>query len=380
MSLAPARGVSVSEVVGLVGGRLVPAAAAAGASGAAEVTLNRLREPAAVLAGDAAAGDVVVMPGSVLDQLGDASAAGATWPGLLVVPERSAPVDALPCAVLVVADARLAFAQLSALFYRTPVPPPGQHASAVVAPDASVAPDAALAAGVVVGAGAVIGAGCAIGPNSVVGAGARLGEHCRLHANVTLYPGVSLGHRVELHAGCVVGGDGFGYAAGPVGAVKIHHGGSVVIADDVEVGANTCIDRGTLGDTRIGARTKVDGMCMIAHNVQIGNDCLIAGQTGIAGSTTIGDGVIIGGAASITDHVTVGTGARIGGRAAVTKNVPAGEAWTGNPAKPHRQYARDLYLRGRLEQIWQHFRPLAGDAGEDASADAGPLEEARGEG
>lgn len=207
-----------------------------------------------------------------------------------------------------------------------------------------------------IGAGAVIGAGSRVGPGCVLGEGVTLGPDCVLHANVTLYPGTALGARVIVHSGAVLGADGFGYAFGPQGAVKIHHLGGVVIEDDVEVGANTCIDRGTLLDTRVGARTKIDNLCQIGHNVQIGPDCVIAGGSAIGGSTVLERGVLLGGAVAVTDHVRLGAGARVGGRSSVTKSVPAGETWAGYPAKPQRKWVRELYLIGKLEAIWASVR------------------------
>ncbi len=342
----PAR--SVADLVEATGGRLLDGS---GKVPATEARLRHLRDPLEALASGASAEDVVVVPRALPAGLNLPG-----WPGLLVLAEADAPTEALPCPVLVVRDTRLAFARLSALFYRAAAPRPGIHPTAVVEPGAEVAEDAAIEAGAIVGAGAVVGGGCVVGKHCVVGAGATLGPSCRLHANVTLYPGVRLGARVELHSGCVIGADGFGYAAGPRGAEKVHHGGTVVIDDDVEIGANTTVDRATLGATRIGARTKIDNLCTVAHNVVIGTDCLIAGKVGIAGSSRIGDRVIIGGGAGITDHVTVNDDARIGGLAGVSKDVPKGEAWSGTPAKPLKQVVRDLYLRGRLEEIWRHVR------------------------
>ena len=297
-------------------------------------------------------------PGSVVvaeTAAGAAALEGASV-GLVVVPEELETTSPHP--LLRVADARLALATLSALFDARPRPTPGVSPGAHVHPDAVLGRDVSVAAGVVVGAGARLGDGCALQPGCVVGAGAVLGESCVLHANVTLYDGVFLGARVVLHSGVVVGADGFGYARGPRGAVKIHHLGTVEIGDDVEIGANTCVDRGTLHKTVIGPRTKIDNLCQIGHNVRIGADCLVAGTVGIAGSTTLGDGVVVGGNAAFADHLTIGDGARIAARAGVTKNVPAGETWAGFPAQPYRVWVRGLYLLGRLETIWARVKIL----------------------
>lgn len=297
-------------------------------------------------------------PGSVV-VVADAAAlerALARAPAAVVVPvELDAPPDA-PCAIVTVADARLAFAHLSALFDDRPVPPPGVHPTAVVASDVSLGPDVSIGPLAVVEDGAQVGAGSIIGPHCTIGAGARLGRACRLHAGVILYDGVHLGDRVRLHSGCVIGADGFGYASGPSGAVKIHHLAGVVVEDDVEIGAGTAVDRGTVDPTRIGARTKIDNQCQIGHNARIGRDCLIAGVAGIGGSVTLEDGVVLGGYVGVADHVTIHAGARVGGRSGVTKDIPPGETWAGFPAQPYRRWVRGLYLLGRLEHMWRAVR------------------------
>lgn len=274
-------------------------------------------------------------------------------PALVVLPRALGPTP-LPYPVVRVEEARLALARLTARFDRRPRPDAGVHPGAHVHPTARLGKGVRVAAGAVVGAGATLGEGTIVGPGCVVGDGARLGAGCRLHANVTLYDGVTLGDRVEVHSGAVIGADGFGYAPTRAGAIKIRHLGTVVIGNDVEIGANTAIDRATLGATRIGDRTKIDNLCQVAHNVVIGSDCLLAGLCGIAGSAVLGDGVVLGGGTLVSDHVTIGDGARLAGRSGVTKDVPPGETWAGFPAQPYRQFARRNYLLSRLERIWQH--------------------------
>jgi UDP-3-O-[3-hydroxymyristoyl] glucosamine N-acyltransferase len=260
-------------------------------------------------------------------------------------------------AVWRVADPRLALARLSTrLDARPPVAPPGVHATAVLDPSATLGRAVAIGPGAVVAAGARLGDGVVVGPGAVVGAGAVVGPGSVLGERVVVGDGVRLGARCRIQAGAVLGSDGFGYAAGPRGAERIRHLGTVVLGDDVEIGANACVDRATLGATTIGDRTKVDNLVQIAHNVRIGHDVLIAGQTGIAGSTTIGDRVIVGGAAGVADHLHVGDDARIAGGAGVTKSVPPGEAWGGYPAQPVKRWARERYLIGRLEAIWAAVR------------------------
>jgi UDP-3-O-[3-hydroxymyristoyl] glucosamine N-acyltransferase len=263
-----------------------------------------------------------------------------------------------------VADPRLALARLTALFDRRPLPPPGVHPSATVAGDAVLGSDVRIGAGAVVGAAARIGRGTIVGEGAIVGPEAVIGEECRLHAGAKVLDGVHLGRRVIVHGGAVLGADGFGYVASPSGAVKLHHLGGVRVSDDVEIGANTCVDRGTLGDTVIGARTKIDNLCQVAHNVVIGSDCMIAAQSGIAGSTRVGDRVIMAGSVGVADHLVIGDGAVLGPRAAVLKSVPAGETWLGYPAQPYRRFTRQSYLIGRLERIWRFVKANEGKPGE----------------
>lgn len=325
-------------------------AAPAGADATAVVVLTGA--PAAqraLLAGPASAAAVVVLQAATAATIVDTEASAAA----IARPDQ---------AIISVSDTRLALATLSALFdVRPALFPQGIHPTAVLGTGVDVAADVSVGPYSVVGEGTVIGPGARIGPHVSVGPSCFIAAGCTLHAGVRLYDGVVLGARVELHSGCVLGADGFGYASGAAGAVKIHQLGNVVIAEDVEIGANTCIDRGTLGATSIGPRSKIDNHCQVGHNVTIGSDCVIAGMTGIAGSTRLGDRVTLGGYVAVADHLSLGDDVRVAGRSGVTKDVPAGETWAGFPAQPYRSWVRSLYLAGRLERIWQAFRADAGD-------------------
>ncbi len=260
--------------------------------------------------------------------------------------------------LIVVKDTRLALAQLSALFKPPVYVAEGIHPSASIHETAELAEDVHIAENVVIAAGVRVGKGTRVGANSVLAENVTVGENCTLYSNVSVYADARLANRVTLHAGVIIGSDGFGYAMSQKGAAKIYHLGNVVLEDDVEVGANTCIDRATLGETRIGARSKIDNLCQIGHNTIVGSDCLIAGTVAIAGSTTLGRGVILGGGAGVVDHVHLYDGVKVGARALVTKDIPAGQTWTGYPAEPYKKYVRKHYLLNQLERIWQSVKPL----------------------
>ncbi|MFN3352058.1 MAG: UDP-3-O-(3-hydroxymyristoyl)glucosamine N-acyltransferase [Brevundimonas sp.] len=194
--------------------------------------------------------------------------------------------------------------------------------------------------GVVLGRGVRIGRGTRIGANSVIGPGVQIGRDCSIGSHVTL--GFALvGDGVRILSGARIGEAGFGAAASPRGPIDVPQLGRVILQDHVTVGANTCIDRGAFDDTVIGEGTKIDNLVMIAHNCRIGRFCLLAGHAGLAGSVTVGDGVMFGGRAGVGDHITIGDGARIAAGAGVLADVPAGETWSGYPAKPIRQSLRE---------------------------------------
>lgn len=282
----------------------------------------------------------------------------------VLVHEEAAPDDRLPPRIRH-PDPRLAMALASALLDSEPRPAAGIDPSARVHPGATLADGVHVGPGAVIEQGARLAEGVIVGPGAVVGGACEIGAESRLFARAVLYPRVRLGRRVRVHAGAVLGGDGFGYAPAPTGAQKIHHLGAVEVGDDVEIGANACIDRGTVDDTVVGDGSKIDNLCQIGHNVRIGRHCLIAGTAAIGGSSVVEDGVRIGGGAAITDHVRIGAGARIAGRSGVSKDVPAGEAWGGTPAAPMRAWVRERYLIARLERIWAFVRDerSKGDAG-----------------
>ncbi len=287
----------------------------------------------------------------------------ATHAGALVVP-RGLAVARKDIALLRSDDANRAFECVLAAFERLPRrPTPGVHASAIVSPSASIAPSAAIGAHCVIGDDARIGAGAALHAHVVVSHGASVGAASELFDHVVLYDGVQVGARCTIHAGAVLGSDGFGFdpvlgAQGLERWSKVAHGGSVIVEDEVEIGANCAIDRGRFGATRIGRGSKLDNLVHVGHNVQIGEHVLLIAQVGVAGSTTIGRGAVLAGQTGVAPQLEIGAGARIGGGSAVFENVPAGEDWMGIWAQPKGRFLRQLAQLRRLGELEQRVKQL----------------------
>ncbi len=257
-----------------------------------------------------------------------------------------------------VLNGRLAFARLLALFAPPASPAPGIHPTALLGGEVELGGAVHAGPYVVLGNRVRVGARTVLLAGTVVGDDAVIGEDCTIHPHVTVGARCELGNRVILHPGVVVGSDGFGYAPGEEGPEKIPHLGRVVIEDDVEVGANTTIDRATLGETRVGRYTKIDNLVQIAHNVRIGRGALIAAQVGIAGSVTLGDGAVLAGQVGVKDHVRIGEGVTVLGQAGVTKDVPAGQMVSGTPAAPHREALLVNALLRRLPELFRTVEAL----------------------
>src|SRR5215207_8919240 len=311
----------------------------------------------AALVGGSASGDAgaVVRRVAFVEDEKLFGAARACRASCVIAPEGAAgKLEGFGGAVIEAARPKLAFALAAGVLH------PLRRLTEYVHPTAAVADDAHLAEGVYVGAGAVVGGGVRLGagtqvhPNCVIGRGATVGRDCVLRPNVVLYEGVTLGDRVVLHAGVVVGADGFGYVRDPAGVYhKFPQVGSVVIEDDVEVGAHSCIDRGALGTTRVGRGTKIDNLVQVGHNVEIGERVVIAAQTGISGSTVIESDAVIGGQVGFGDHARVLSGAVIGSQAGVRPGV-----WWGTPVQPLEEYKRLNALWGRLPRMREELQEL----------------------
>jgi UDP-3-O-[3-hydroxymyristoyl] glucosamine N-acyltransferase len=259
--------------------------------------------------------------------------------------------------IIEAAEPKLAFAKAAAWLLPPTVASASIHSTALVASDAKLAANASVGPYAVIESDAQIGAGTIIGAFCFVGQHARIGENCRLHPRVTLYDGARLGDRVEVHSGTVIGSDGFGYVFGEGRHWKFPQAGDVEIGDDVEIGANTTIDRGSLETTSIGRGVKVDNLVQIAHNVRIGEHSIIAAQTGISGSATLGKQVIVAGQVGIADHCTLEDGAIAGAQAGIPsgKKIHRGQTVWGTPARPldkfKEQYARFAQLPALAERV-----------------------------
>jgi len=282
-----------------------------------------------------------------------ASRAGAVFVTRAHLEERGA-----PAVRIVVADPQRAMLAALQALYPAPPRPRGVEPTAIIEAGASLGADCYVGHHAVVGRNAKLGSRTVLMAGVVIGEGAELGEDCLLHPHVALYPGTVVGARVTLHAGVRLGVDGFGYVPGKDGHAKIPHVGRVVIADDVEIGANTTIDRGSVGDTTIGRGTKIDNLVQIGHNCRIGEHCFIMAQVGVSGSTHVEDGCILAGQAGLGGHLTVGRGARIGGQAGVMGDVPAGATYSGYPARPHQDAMRALSAMFRLAPIIRDLEEL----------------------
>jgi UDP-3-O-[3-hydroxymyristoyl] glucosamine N-acyltransferase len=224
---------------------------------------------------------------------------------------------------------------------------PGDFAGAHVDRSARMEPGISIEPGAVVGAGAEIGSGSVIGANAVIGADVRIGRDCSIGAGVTISNSL-IGDRVIIHPGCKIGQDGFGFVMGGSGHVKIPQVGRVIIQDNVEIGAGTTIDRGAIRDTVIGEGTKIDNLVQVGHNVSIGRHCIVVAQTGISGSSTLEDFVVLGARVGLNNNVTIGEGAQIAAISVVHGDVPPGARWGGTPAKPVKQWFREMMILERL--------------------------------
>jgi len=284
---------------------------------------------------------------SFLDNRKYAAALAETRAGAVIVhPDMAERVP--PAAVAILAEEPyVAWARVAALFHPLPPAQPGVHASAVTSPDAVIDSSAEIGPFVVIGSRAEIGPRCRIGPAAIIGDGVVLGADCRIGAHASLSHAL-LGDRVVVYPGARIGQDGFGFAVTGEGFLSVPQLGRVVLEHDVEIGANTTIDRGSLHDTRIGAGSRLDNLVQIGHNVRLGRGCVIVSQAGISGSTILEDHVMVAGQAGLTGHLRIGRRARVGAQAGVMSDVPAGADVVGSPAQPAREFFRHVATLRRL--------------------------------
>ena len=278
-----------------------------------------------------------------------------TKAGAIVISER-APLPALPA--IVVKDPNLAFIEIARQFADSVPAPVGLHPSAVVAPTAALGKNVAVGANAVIGDGAAIGDGTVIHPLVFVGPGARVGKDSVLHAGVAIRERCVLGDRVIVHCGTVIGSDGFGFATVEGVHHKIPQSGTVVIEDDVELGANCTVDRARLGRTIIRRGTKLDNLVHIGHNSIIGEHVLMAAMVAVAGSVKVEHHAMIGGQVAIGGHLTVGAGGILTGQAGLSKDLPAGAMFSGTPAEPHIGRLRALAAGHRVDRLLAEVREL----------------------
>lgn len=241
---------------------------------------------------------------------------------------------------------------------------PGIHERACIAEGAVVAADASIGACAVVSKGARIGARTVVCPGAFIGENVTIGEDCLIYPNVTIRERCVLGNRVTLHAGVVIGADGFGYDSGPQGHVKVPQVGIVQIDDDVEVGANSTIDRARFGRTWIRQGTKIDNLVQVGHNVQVGRACLLVAQCGVSGSTVLGDGVILAGQAGVVGHISLGDGTIVMAQAGVTKDTAPKSILFGSPAQDRKEYARQMVHISKIEGLIAEVKALKAEIAE----------------
>lgn len=268
------------------------------------------------------------------------------------------PLERNGTAYIRVENPELAFTRLLAVFHPEHTGEPGIHSTAVVGRGTRIGQGASIGPYVTIGGDTVIGDGTHIGPHTHVDSDVVIGRDCRIGPGCTVLHDTQVGDRVRLYTGVRLGVDGFGYTPGADGMVRIPQVGRCVIGDDVEIGANCTVDRGALGDTRIGRGTKIDNLVHVAHNVTIGDHCVIVAQVGIAGSVSVGPGARLGGQAGVSGHLTIGAGARIAAQAGVIGDVPDGGVYSGYPARPHRQALRASANTFRLPDVLRRLSAL----------------------
>jgi len=278
--------------------------------------------------------------------------------GAVLIPEELAGGTSGPAARIVVRDPYQALVRVIQTLFPSNSRVSGVDSTARIGAGTRLGPGACIGAYVVIGREVQLGARVQLAEHVSIGDGVVIGDDSVLGPGVVCYPGSRIGSRVVLKAGAVIGGEGFGYLSDAKGHSRIPHVGGCVLEDDVEVGSNTCIDRGSIDDTVVGRGTKLDNLVQVGHNVQIGERCLIMAGVGIAGSTRIGNEAILAGHVGVTDHLVIGDRARIAAKSAIFGDVPPGASFSGHPARPHRQFLRAQAAMYRLTPIVDELEEL----------------------
>ncbi len=294
-------------------------------------------------------------PGSLIfvERSRDIAAAIKSLASVIVLPIREMPnlVSSSGGALIGVADVRKVMPILLSMFDRRRIPPPGVHSTAALGKRTVLGKNVSIGPHVAIGEDCSIGDGAVIESHVSIGAGSAVGAATRIFPGARIYDGVRIGSRCIIHSGAVIGSDGYGYVSGPAGHEKVPQIGGVKIEDDVELGANVTIDRGTVGDTVVGCGTKIDNLVHIAHNVQVGQHCLIIAQCGVAGSAKLGHWTVLAAQSGVAGHIVVGDRAMIGAKSGVTKSIRPGQAVSGFPARPHPEEKRIKVSMGRLPDL-----------------------------
>ena len=286
--------------------------------------------------------------------------------GAVLVPDALAGTPEGRRARIVVSDPYAALVRVMAALFPPTTLQPGVDPTARLGPGCVLGADVSIGPFVVLGRGVHLGARSRLGEGVSLGDGVTIGEDTVIGPRAVCYAETRIGSRVVIKAGAVIGGPGFGYRRGPTGHDRIPHVGGCIVADEVEIGSNSCVDRGSVDDTVIGRGTKLDNLVHVGHNVRIGERCLLMAGVGIAGSTHIGNDVILAGHVGVTDHLLIDDGARIAAKSAVFGDIPAGASFSGHPARPHRQFLRAQAALYRLAPIIADLERVAGRERPDA--------------
>lgn len=281
-----------------------------------------------------------------------------TRAGAILVTAAMRPQVPEGVATVEVEDPHLALYQVLPRLYPPEPRTAGVHPTAVVDATASVGREVSIGPYAVIEAGVVLEDGCSVGAHAVIGRGSRVGEGSAIHAQATLYPGVVVGRRCIVHSGARLGKEGFGFVWHEGGHRRVPQVGGCVLEDEAEVGCNSTVDRGSIGDTVVGAGTKIDNLVHLGHNVHTGRHVILIAQVGVSGSTTIGDGAVLAGQVGVGGHLEIGAGARVGGQAGVTADIPAGATYSGYPARPHREAMRAQGAVFRLPELLRRIKAL----------------------